>query len=64
MSPEEITNRCQKAIEKASIPAGINLCTRDQQTASGIRIQCKTEEQAKQLCPLELERGLRRNDDT
>jgi hypothetical protein len=47
MSPEEITKRCQKAIDKASI-SGIKLQGVSKVT-SGIRIHCKTEEQAKQL---------------
>ena len=47
MSPKEITERCQHAIEKASISdiklQGIN------RLANGIRIRCATEEQAEQL---------------
>jgi uncharacterized protein YoxC len=47
MSPKEITRQCQKVIEKAAITdiqlRGIS------KTASGIRIQCQTEEQVKQL---------------
>jgi len=47
MSPEEITKRFQKAIDKAAIP-GIKL-QGISKVSSGIRIHCKTEEQAKQL---------------
>ena len=47
MPPKEITERCQHAIEKASISniklQGIN------RLANGIRIRCETEEQAEQL---------------
>jgi hypothetical protein len=47
MPPKEITERCQQAVEKASIPGvklqGIN------KLAEGIRVRCTTEEQAKQL---------------
>jgi hypothetical protein len=47
MPPKEITERCQHAIEKASISdiklQGIN------RLANGIRIRCATEEQAEQL---------------
>jgi len=47
MTPKEITERCQQAIEKASIPGiklqGIN------KLACGIRARCATEEQARAL---------------
>jgi len=47
MPPKEITERCQRAIENASISdiklQGIN------RLANGIRIRCATEEQAEQL---------------
>ena len=47
MAPKEITERCQQAVEKASIPGiklqGIN------KLVSGIRVRCATEEQARQL---------------
>jgi len=47
MPAKEITERCQQAVEKASIPGitlqGIN------KLAGGIRVRCMTEEQAKAL---------------
>ena len=47
MAPKEITERCQQAVEKASIPGvklqGIN------KIVNGIRVRCATEEQANQL---------------
>lgn len=47
MPPKEITERCQQAVEKASIPGvklqGINKLT------NGIRVHCRTEKQAEQL---------------
>ena len=47
MPPKEITERCQHAVEKASISSiklqGIN------KLVNGIHVRCATEDQAKQL---------------
>ena len=47
MPPKEFTERCQHAVEKASIP-GIKL-QRINKIVIGIRARCETEEQAGQL---------------
>jgi hypothetical protein len=47
MPPKEITERCQQAVEKASI-SGIKLQGINK-LAEGIRVRCTTEEQAEQL---------------